>query len=125
MKKTLEWLNDNHWYIIAIVVITAAMFWAYGCQSQVTSLLYPDQKVNRSELQVELEYVAGIARTRVEDLDRQDAIKQAVFDALVLVSQGGQINTLGIVNLAATIGAISFGLSRNQKLKAETAKKTA
>ncbi len=117
MDKLLNWLNDQHWYLVAIAVIAAAIIWTYGCESTVPSLINPDQLVNRAELKVELEYVVGIAGTRVMDLDKQDAMKQALFDAMVLVSQGGQVNTLGIVNLAATIGAISFGLNRNQKLK--------
>lgn len=113
-------LNDNHWYITAAIITGGLLFWSYGCESQVQSLLDDAKQVNRQELQVELEYITGIASTRVADLDKQDKIKQALFDALVLVGQGGQVNTLGVVNLAATIGAISFGLNRNQKLKNAT-----
>lgn len=122
MKTLLKFLNDQHWFIIAFLLSVFAAMWIYGCESQVSSLIDPDKKVNRSELQVEIEYVAGIARTRIEGLDKQDEIKQALFDALTLVSQGGQINTMGVLNLFATIGAVSWGLNRNQKLKAITAK---
>jgi len=122
MSKFLKFLNDNHWYIIAGIIIFGIVFWTHGCESQVTSLINTDKKVNRAELQVEIEYVAGIAKTRVMDLDKKDEIRQTLFDALVLVSQGGQINTLGIVNLLATIGAVSWGLNRNQAVKAAAAK---
>lgn len=117
MDKLLSWLNDQHWYIIAVIVIAGSIFWTYGCESTVPSLINPNQLVNRAELKVELEYVVGIAGTRIADLDKKDSIKQALFDALVLIGQGGQVNALGVLNLAATIGAISFGLNRNQKLK--------
>lgn len=117
MAKILKLLNDNHWYLIAAAIICSMLFWTHGCESQVLSLIDPDKKVNRAELQVEIEYVAGIAKTRVKDLDKQDEIKQALFDALTLISQGGQINSMGILNLAATIGAIGWGLDRNKKLK--------
>lgn len=117
MTTILKFLNDNHWYIIAAAIISSMMFWSYGCESTTKSLLDPLSQVNRSELQVELEYISGIARTRVEDLDKKDEIKQALFDALVLVSQGGQINSMGVLNLAATVMAIGWGLERNQKLK--------
>lgn len=118
MKTLLKWFNDNHWYVIAAVIIVSMCLWTYGCESQVASLIDPAKKVNRMELQVELEYVAGIAKTRVADLDKQDAIKQALFDALTTVSQGGQINAMGLLNLAGTIGAISWGLKKNQALAA-------
>jgi len=123
MKKLLKLLNDNHWYIIATICIVGMLFWTHGCESQVTSIVDPTKKVNRAELKVELEYVVGMVGTRVLDLDKQDAMRQALFDALTVISQGGQVNALGVVNLAATIGAISFGLNRNQKLKTATAKK--
>jgi len=117
MKKLLKLLNDNHWYIIAAICMAGMLFWTHGCESQVTSLVDPTRKVNRAGLQNELNYIVGQVEIKVTDLDKQDAMKQALFDALTVVSQGGQVNALGVVNLAATIGAISFGLNRNQKLK--------
>ena len=122
MTAILKWLNANHWYIIALLIIAGLFFWTYGCESKVTSLMYPDKQVNRGELQVEIEYVAGIAKTRVMDLDKKDAIKQALFDALTVVSQGGQVNAMGLLNLAATIAAIGWGLKKNQRVNALTPK---
>lgn len=117
MNKFLTWLNEQHWYIVALIVIGGLIFWIYGCESQTKSLIHPEEKVNRLELTAEMEYLAGIADARIADLDKQDEIKQAFLEALVVVGQGGQFNVAGLVNLAATIGAISWGLNRNQKLK--------
>lgn len=117
MKNLLKLINDNHWYLVAIAIIAGMVFWTHGCESQVASLIDPTQKVNRAGLQNELNYIVGQVEIKVADLDKQEALKQALFDSMIVVAQGGQINTLGIINLAATIGAISFGLNRNQKLK--------
>ena len=126
MKNLLKILNENHWYIAAIFILAGIGFWTHGCESKVGSVIDPSKKINRAELQVELAYLVGQVEVKVADLDRQDAIKQALFDAMVIVGQGGQINTMGLVNLAATIGAISFGLNRNQKYKnARSANSTA
>lgn len=124
MNKFLTWVNDQHWYLIALIVIGALIFWIYGCESQTQSLIKPDTKVNRLELTAEMEYLAGIADARITDLDKQDELKQAFLDALVVVGQGGQLNAAGLVNLAATIGAISWGLNRSQKLKKVTSTNT-
>ncbi len=124
MQKLLNWLNDQHWYLVAIAVIAAAIFWTYGCESQVRGLLDPNQQINRAELQNELDFIIGQARIRAEDLDRQDAVKQALLDAANLMATSGTINPSGLINLAACIGAISFGLNRNQKYKAELMKKS-
>jgi len=123
VAKILKFFNDNHWYIIAGLMIALSVFWTYGCVSTTTSLLYPEQKVCRSELQNELNYLVGLAKAREEDLDRQDEVKQALLDAANIISQTGSINPSGLINLAAMIGAIGFGLNRNQKLKTVIAEK--
>jgi len=116
-------LNDNHWYIIAVAVLVGTLLWTYGCESQVQSLIDDTKLVNRSELENELQYLIGKARAQAERLDRQDEIKQSLLDAANIVGAGRQINPSGLLNLAATIGGISFGLSQRQKLKAVTAQK--
>jgi len=124
MKALLSWLNEQHWYIIATIVIAVAIFWTYGCESQVTSMLDPNQKVNRMGLQNELNYLVGQVEVKVADLDKQDEIKQALLDAANVIGTTGSINPSGLINLAACIGAIGFGLNRNQKLKSLTTDKT-
>lgn len=117
MQKILNWLNDNHWYLVAIVIIAGTIFWTYGCESTTVSLLDPNQKINRAGLQNEIDYILGQAEIKAADLDRQDEIKQALLDAVNVIGTTGQVNPSGLLSLAATIGAISFGLNRNQKLK--------
>jgi len=118
LKRILKFCNDNHWWIIAGTLVMVMTFWAFGCQSTTASIMNPEKKVCRSELINELNYFVGLAKSREEDLDRQDAAKQALIDAARLVSQTGTINPAGLLNIAATIGAIGFGLNRNQKVKA-------
>lgn len=120
MNTILKWLNEQHWYIVAICIIAAAIFWTYGCESQVTSMINPPEKINRAGLQNELDYLIGQVEVKVADLDKQDEIKQALLDSANLMASTGTINPSGLINLAACIGAISFGLNRNQKYKTAT-----
>lgn len=113
-------MNEQHWYVIAFTLIAGLAIFGYGCVSTTESLIDPERKVSRTELVNELNYLVGMAKAREEDLDRQDEIKQALFDAANIMSQAGTINPSGLINLAACIGAISFGLNRNQKVKALT-----
>ncbi len=117
MKKFLKNLNDNHWYLIAAAIAAGIMIWTYGCISTVPSVLHPEQLINRIELDNELQYLIGLVQARAQELDRQDAIKQSLLDAANVISQTGNINPSGLLNIFATIGAISFGLNRNQKVK--------
>lgn len=120
MKTILNWLNEQHWYIVAAIVIAGITFWTYGCESQVQSIMYPEQTVNRTELSNELVYLVGLAKAREENLDKQDAAKQALLDAVTVIGSTGSVNPAGLVNIAATVLAIGWGLNRNQKLKAAT-----
>lgn len=113
----LRFLNDNHWYIVAVVILSSAIFWSYGCESKVSSLLDNANLVNRAQLENELQYLIGEANAKIANLNKQDEIKQALLDAANIVGQGGQINPSGLLNIAASVGGIAFGLSQRQKYR--------
>jgi len=122
MMKLPKFANDNHWFIIAGAVIIGVLVWTYGCESEVPSILDDTKKVNRTMLTAELNYLIADVENRVSSLDKQDEIKQALLDSVNILGTTGNINPSGLINLAASIGAISFGLNRNQHLKKEKAK---
>ena len=117
LTKILHLCNENHWYLIAGAVCIIFGVIMYGCESQCKSLLDGSKEVNRLELEAEIEYLAKIADSRVQNLNKQDEIFESLSNALVLIGEGGSVNTTGVVNLAATIFAVSFGLDRNRKYK--------
>lgn len=110
-------INGSKWFIVAGCLCSILIFWTYGCESKCKSLLSSTEKINRNELEAEIEYLARLAEDRISDLNKQDEIKQQLLDAANILSTTGQINPSGLLNLAATIGAISWGLNRNQKYK--------
>lgn len=115
MKKVLRFLNDNHHYIIAAAVIAACTFWTYGCESQVNSILSPNQRINRAELQIEVDYFIAHAELKALDLDRQDQIKQALLDLGSTFATTGTLNPTGLMNTAISVAAIAFGLNQRKK----------
>lgn len=117
MKKILKFLNNNHWYVIAVILSASLLIWIYGCQSQVRSLIEPEKKVTRAELQVEVDYILGQAKVKLADLDRQDEIKRILLEQAAIFASTGTFNPMGLLNTVITIGAVSFGLDRNKKLK--------
>lgn len=98
-------LNHERYKIVGGVLCLVLVFWFYGCESQVKSLIDPYKKVNRAQLQLELENLIASASVRVMDLDRQDAFKSALFKQAVLLAQGGTLNPVGLgLSLAAILG---------------------
>jgi len=120
MKKLLHYCNENHWYIIAAVVIVGILVWLYGCQSQVKSIMHPDKLITRGELQLEADYLIGQTKVRLAELDKQDEIKRLVFEEAAIFGQTGTFNPTGLLNTLISVGAIAFGLDQRRKLAART-----
>lgn len=116
--KILKLLNHNHWAAIASLLLIIAAFYFYGCQSTVPSMLDPSRDVNRSELQIESDYLLGQVQVKLEDLDRQDAIRLLISEQASLFATTGTVNPLGLVNLAVSIFAVGSALDSKRKLKA-------
>lgn len=115
MKKALKFLNDNHHYIIAGIVIAISIFWAYGCESQVNSILNPNQLITRPELQIEIDYFIAHAELKFMDLDKQDQIKQSLLDLGSTFATTGTLNPTGLLNTAVSVAAIAFGLNQRKR----------
>lgn len=119
MIKLLQILNENHWYLIAGVIACGFVLWLYGCQSTVTSLLHPQQRINRAQLELEVDYIMGQAEIKLTDLNQQDQIKYLLLDQAAIFGSTGTFNPMGLLNTFISIGAIAFGLDRNKRLKDE------
>lgn len=115
MKKILKFINDNHHFIIAAAIIAVCCFWTYGCESQVSGLLNPNQRITRQELQVEIDYIIAQAEVKFMRLDQQDQFKQALLDLGSTFATTGQINPTGLLNTAVSVAAIAFGLNQRKK----------
>ncbi len=114
MKAIKKIISKNQGVFVALVVIVGMLIWGFGCQSQVTSLTEPSLKVTRAELKVEidaeimrleseLEILMRQAALKVQDLDRQDEIKQKLFDFAALTVANNALNPAGAVALGFSI----------------------
>lgn len=101
------------WIIWGILSVAAfVLLFIYGCESQVLSLTGNGQKVNRAELNFELESYLRMAELRFTNLDKQDAVREVIFQNALLVFQTGGINPAGVATAVAAIyGIISGGTS--------------
>lgn len=137
IKKTLD---HNQGLTVAIVVAIGLCVWFFGCESQVASITTPGEKVNRNELQAEIEgekarlsaelkALKAKATAKEKDLDRQDQIKAQIAEIGLAVAEGGQINPLGVgVSLLGVlgIGAIADNrLAKDKVIKTLSTKKKA
>ena len=94
---------------IALITLTVLLFWGYGCPAKVDSLLHPDKKIVRAELQVELDTIIATAQFRMADLDKQEAFRDVIFQNAMLIVETGTLNPLGIITMLAGLYGITRG----------------
>lgn len=105
--KISAWLRDRPATIAGVIGIFIVLFYAYGCDSKTKSVLYPERKVTRAELQIEIDTMMQLAKFRMQDLDKQDEFKQWLFQQTIIVAQGGAVNPVGI--LTSLVGLLGIG----------------
>lgn len=114
----LSYFTENIPKTFALCLLTAFLFWGYGCPSRVPSLLHPDVRITRPELQIELDTIIATAEYRLASLDSQDQFRDIIFKNAMLMVQGGAINPVGVLTgLAALYGIGVAGKQVKDKIK--------
>jgi len=126
MSKIFTWIRHNQGVFAGLVLSVVLLIWTYGCESKVTSLTEPTLTVTRAELDLEVEQLTASldqqldllmkqAALRYQDLDKQDAMKQKLFDFTAMVSHSGEINGTGV--LALIMGLLGSGVLVDNRIK--------
>lgn len=103
MTKLWTFIRHNSGICIGFALLPLVLIYAYSCQSTVVSLVRPGQLITRPELVAEVDYFLAEAETKFDDLDRQDLVKNTLFNSLIELAQGKAVNPAGI---ALVIGNI-------------------
>lgn len=117
LKDILNKLNGELGQTVAVVICCFLLLWTFSCESRVRSLTDADQKITRSELDSELDFLISQAEIRYAELNKQDAIKKTVYDSAMLWAQSGSINPLGIITSLAAILGIGAAVDNVRKRK--------
>jgi hypothetical protein len=111
----LEWLKNHIPLITAMVVSVCLIFYQYGCESTVKSLIYPNEKVNRAELNLELEQLVAKAGLRVSQLDQQDQLRKILFENALIIAQGQALSPLGLITAFGAVYGFGSAVSTVSK----------
>jgi len=124
--KVSELIRHNQSMFISICLSLFFALWFFGCDSTTQSLVNPNVKVTEGVLNIE--YTSELARlenelnalkamteVRLQDLHKQDAFKQALFENAQLIVSGNNPNPLGILSLIGTIFGIGAIIDNRKK----------
>lgn len=107
---TINSLSENWPKTIALVVLTALLFWGYGCPARTPSLTRPDEDVTRGELQIELDSIIATAEYRFADLKKQEQFRDLIFQNVLVMANTGTMNPAGILTLLAGLYGVAHGV---------------
>jgi len=116
----LQFLKNKITFIAPILVCGGILFWAYGCKSTTKSILIPQRKVTRPELELELETIIGMYNLRIDDLQKKQELQQWFFEQAASFAQTGTINPIGVLTSLLSIigmGAAIDDVKIRKKLK--------
>lgn len=120
----LVWIKEHKTILITILFTIVTAIYLRGCQSTTPSLTKPNVKINRQELQLELDQIIGLAELRMVDLDRQDAFRAIILQNALLLVQGQPFNPVGIITAVAAIyGLTQGGCNITKVIKNKTTKR--
>lgn len=97
MFKIWSFTRHNSGIVIGFFLSLIMLVYAYGCQSTVVSLVNSNVRVTRLELQAEVDMLLAQAESRFADLDRQDLVKNTIFNAVIELAQGKSVNPVGVL----------------------------
>lgn len=120
LKKFLLFANGEKLQLVAAFFCATLLVWGLSCESKVSSLLIPNTRVTRMELQAELDLIIARAGNRFKSLDQQDAFKIFMFDNLSTYASTGGVNVAGMIQMAVSIlgiGAIADNVAKRRKIK--------
>lgn len=110
MTKIYTWIRHNPCIVFSTILAALMLVFAYGCQSTVISLVHTNRHITRAELVIEVDTFLAAASNRFVDLDRQDLVKDTIFNSVLDLAQGGTPNPIGIVlTIAGILGIGAVG----------------
>lgn len=96
LKEIWTFIKHNSGIVIGFALLPIVLLYAFSCQSVVVSSQDPSRRVNRAELVAEVDFFLAQAESKFDDLDRQDLVKDTIFNSVFDLAQGGNVNPAGI-----------------------------
>jgi len=119
----MQWIKNNYTITISTVIACLLLFYAYGCEPKTQSLIDPARKVTRAEISTEIEFLIQHSELAYADLQRQEQIRDIVFQQGLLAVQGGTLNPVGILTTVMAvlgIGAVGDDFRLRRKIQKGT-----
>lgn len=103
MTKIWAFIRHNSGIIIGASMIPIVILYAYGCQSKVISLVNSKITITREQLVLEVDHFLAQAELKFQDLERQDLVRNTIFNSLTDIAQGKVPDFPGVMLMIGNI----------------------
>jgi len=107
MTKIWAFTRHNSCQILSIIACSLIVVFAYSCQSTVISIVDKSVRVTRAELLLEVDTFLANAELKFADLDRQDLVKETIFNCVLDLVTGQDVNPIGVAT--TVLGILGLG----------------
>jgi len=107
--------RHNQFLVAAVCAAAVLVFWVYGCESKTMSILEPEKKVTRLELQTEVDTFKLQVKAAVADLDKQDLFKVELITVGVAIAEAGGLNPAGVGIGVMLLGVLGLAADNRKK----------
>ena len=112
--------NHERYQAITFICVALILIVIASCDSTTQSIINPTMKINRQQLQNEVNIILAQIETAELELEKQDKLKELLFNQAIIASQGAPINPIGLITSLGTIlgiGAITDNVRKRKEIK--------
>jgi len=120
LSKVWTFLNHERYQVVAGILCLLLAVWGVSCQSTVKSLQDPEIRINRIELDIEVNAFIAQAEARYTELEQRDELKKLLFDNLQIWTTTGTFNPVGLLPAIFSIlgvGAVTDNVRKRIVIK--------
>lgn len=103
----IDWIKNHKATLMGVLVSAGFLFYSFACTPTAESLLDKHRRVNRQELQFELNQLIGMAEIRMLDIEQQEKLRAIVLQNALILVQGQPLNPLGLLTGLASIYGVA------------------
>ena len=98
-----ESIRDKWPLIFSGILCAGILCFAYGCEPTARSIINPNMKFTRLELEAEIKNITQIYSLRIKDIEKQEQFRQTIFNQILITAETGTINPIGVLTSVLAI----------------------
>jgi len=115
LAKFWQSIRHNQTLIISFIVCGVLLYWGFACVPETRSPRDYSKKVTRAELDIEVQIYAKEVSLAYADLDKQEAVRNAILNAGLAYAKGEGFSIVGLMTTLMGILGVGAAIDNRRK----------